>query len=283
MPIATFVLLALIALVSWLAFKDRSLFERLLFDPARILAGRQYPRILSCALVHVDAGHLLFNGISLYFFASAIETHYGAGVMLLAFLASVLGGSVLSLLIHRHHEYRAAGASGGVCGVIFAAVFLFPGMSLYLFFVPIPIPGWLFAIAYLLISFYGMQRGVGNIGHDAHIGGALTGVLAALLVEPRIAQAQPLLFTGVVLLGLALLVYLWLRPGGLMPARIAPQRQPAGSSAPHAKRYSNAHRERSRKINAILEKVSKHGYDSLSPGEKRELDTVSRKERSRRK
>ena len=63
-------------------------------------------------------------------------------------------------------------------------------MGLYLFFIPIAIPAWLFGMAYLLYSVYGMKSRLGYIGHDAHIGGALGGYLLTLLFAPYLFQSS---------------------------------------------------------------------------------------------
>jgi membrane associated rhomboid family serine protease len=71
-----------------------------------------------------------------------------------------------------------------VTGIIFAAIVLVPGMSVYFFFVPFPLPAPLFAIGYILLSTYFMRRGGGHISHEAHIAGAISGLLLAGLLAP---------------------------------------------------------------------------------------------------
>lgn len=135
---ATFCILIITSLVTIIAFQKPWWKERLMFDPHRILAGKQYERMLTSGLIHADFPHLVWNMFSFYSFGSGIEMIYGPKTLLLVYVSAILGGSVLSLLIHRQHEYRALGASGGVCGVIFASIFLLPGGSVPLF--PLMIP-----------------------------------------------------------------------------------------------------------------------------------------------
>ena len=78
----------------------------------------------------------------------------------------------------------AVGASGAVSGIVYASILLYPGMSLYLFFIPVPIPGYIFGVGYLLYSIYGMKKQVGNVGHAAHLGGAIGGFALTLLLNP---------------------------------------------------------------------------------------------------
>ena len=80
-------------------------------------------------------------------------------------------------------------------------------MSLYMFFVPIPIPAYLFGMGYLLYSIYGMKNRVGNIGHDAHFGGAIGGFVATLILSPWLFKTN-LLMIGLLLIPIILLFIL---------------------------------------------------------------------------
>ena len=126
------------------------------------------------------------------------ESHAEMLVLPLIYAVSILGGNILSLLVYRNTHYRALGASGGVCGIIYASVFLLPGGSIYILPIPFPIPSWTYAILFLLISIYGMRSGRGNIGHVAHLGGALIGLLATFILFPRAVLAQPWLLLLIV-------------------------------------------------------------------------------------
>ena len=96
------------------------------------------------------------------------------------------------------------GASGAVTGILYAAILLRPDMSLYMFFIPIPIPGYIFGVGYLLYSIYGMKRRIGNIGHDAHIGGAVGGYVITLLLQPSLLQTD-LLHVGLLAIPIIIL------------------------------------------------------------------------------
>ena len=107
------------------------------------------------------------------------------------YLVSLLLGNLLSFYFHKDEpNYSAIGASGAVMGILYSAILLFPEMSLYMFFIPIPIPAWLFGMAYLLYSVYGMKKRIGNIGHDAHVGGAIGGYVLTLVFVPSLVQTS---------------------------------------------------------------------------------------------
>lgn len=204
----TLSLLGLMALITFLAFRDARIFSDYSFRPDRILGGNEWIRMISSGFLHANWMHFAANAFSLYCFGPNIEAVYGPKVLGFIFLASVVGGNVLSLFLHRKHAYVAVGASGGVCGVIFASLFLIPGSRIMILPIPIPIPAWIYAIGFLLYSYFGMRRQSDNIGHDAHFGGAIVGVLLALLMFPDIVLMQRELLVGVLVLSVGALWFL---------------------------------------------------------------------------
>ena len=173
-------------LMSFKGFNDRYFFERYKFQVGPINGGQRI-RLLSSAFLHVDVSHLLFNMLTLYFFADVVLWGVGPLFFILIYGVSLFAGNWFSLKRHQSEPYYSAvGASGAVMGVLYAAIMLMPHMGLYLFFIPIPIPAWLFGILYLLYSIYGMKRQLGSIGHDAHIGGAVGGYVIMLLLRPEL-------------------------------------------------------------------------------------------------
>ncbi len=198
--IITYSIIAFTAVISFLAFRNSFIFEKYLFSVDKILKKNEYHRTITSAFIHADFGHLLFNLFSFYAFASGIEAAYGSPALTIIFLAGAMAGSLLSLLLHRKEPgYRAVGASGAVCGVIFASIFLLPGGSIIIFPLPIPMPAWTYAILFILASIYGIGRNAGNIGHDAHLGGALAGVAAAYFILPESVTGNLSLVAAIVI------------------------------------------------------------------------------------
>ena len=197
---------------SWLGFRDPSLADKFIFRPDRILARKEYYRLVTAGFLHGDWAHLIFNMLSLYWIGAGIELAVGRGNYLLIYFGGIVGGYLLSLWIHRRHDYQALGASGGVCGIIFASVFLFPGASFFIFPLPIAIPGWLFAILFPVVSFYFLRRQRGNIAHDAHLGGAICGLLITAALFPAIIHQSPILFAAILIICVGLLGYLAVHP-----------------------------------------------------------------------
>src|SRR5882762_6836437 len=170
LAICNLLLILLTVVFSYLGFRSRALEAKYIFHPEAILAGKEYYRLVTSAFLHAAWQHLSFNMLSLFFFGNAVELAAGKTQFLAIYCGAVVGGNLLSLYVHRHHEYRAYGASGGVCGIIFAYILLFPGSSIQQFPIPIPIPGWLYAIGFMVASFLAMKAHRDNVGHDAHLG-----------------------------------------------------------------------------------------------------------------
>ena len=181
------ILIAIIAVTILFSLKglnDVAFFRKFEFHIGSIRTG-DHIRMISSGFLHADMGHLFFNMFTLYMFAPVVINYFGSASFFLIYMASLVFGSLLTLLMHKNdYNYRAIGASGAVMGVLYSAILIDPNMNLSMFFIPIPIPAYLFGIGYLLYSIYGMKAKNDNIGHTAHFGGAVGGYLITLLKEP---------------------------------------------------------------------------------------------------
>ncbi len=271
---ATISILVLTGLVTLAAFRKPELRERLVFNPYEILRHKQFDRMLTSGLVHANWPHFLFNAFSFCFFGRNIELIYGAKTLLVVYVSSILGGSLLSLMIHRRDDYRSLGASGGVCGVIFASIFLLPGGAIMIPPIPFGIPAYAYAIGFLVLSFIGQRRHIGNIGHDAHLGGAIVGLLIATAMYPSLVFAAPWMFLAVLGLSVVILLVLIFDPGHMLEFRWS-NRSPGNERS----REYDENRARNRKISEmdrLLDKVSKEGVGKLSESERKKLSRLSK-------
>lgn len=183
------IVIAVTALISFIAFNNTSIFERYKFNVGAIQRG-DYIRLLSAGFLHADLMHLLFNMLTLYFFGPIVIDAFGEIAFLTIYLGSILLGNLFSLFIYQKQGwYSAIGASGGVSGILFAAIAVYPQIDIYFFFIPIPIPGYIFGLLYFGYSVYMMlnPRQHDNIGHAAHLGGAFFGLVYAVATLPEMA------------------------------------------------------------------------------------------------
>lgn len=173
-------------LLSFIGFKNQSFFKKYQFQMGKIKAGEQI-RMWSSGFLHVDFNHLFINMLSLYFFAGYVVYSLGEMKFLALYLSSLYIGNYLSFLYHnQQNEYTAVGASGAVSGIVYSAVLLYPDMKMLLIFFPIPLPGYIMASIYLIYTIYGMRKQGDNIGHTAHFGGALAGLIATVAFAPGV-------------------------------------------------------------------------------------------------
>lgn len=273
---ATIAVLVVTGLATFFAFKRPDLREKWVFNPQAILADKEYYRMYTSGLIHADWMHFAFNAFSFYSFAESIELRYGAKVMLLIYGSSILGGSLLSLIIHRHHEYRALGASGGVCGIIFASIFLLPGISINMFFLPIGIPAYIYAVVFLLGSFFAHRKQLGNIGHDAHLGGAIVGLLVATGLYPNMIFAEPAMFALVLGLSLAILAALIFMPHYSADRKFGRKDEPEGGERDRRYQENASRNEKVSELDGLLDKVAKQGIASLSDSERERMEQLSK-------
>ena len=199
------VLIAIIVinvLISYKGFNDLSFFRKYEFHVGSIRSGEQI-RMLSSGFLHADLTHLIFNMLTLWFFAPVVINFLGAIPFVLVYFGSLIFGSLLTMVFHKNdYGYRAVGASGAVTGVLYSAILLQPDMMLGIFFI-IPMPAYIFGILYLLYSIYGMKAKNDNIGHTAHFGGAVGGYVITLLREPTLLVDHTLM---VVLLAIPIVI-----------------------------------------------------------------------------
>jgi membrane associated rhomboid family serine protease len=160
--------------------------ERSLFRPYWLHRNREYARLISSGFVHADLGHLILNMITFYFFSGGVERHIGPVRFVILYLLGLVLSEAGTYFKHRNNpEYASLGASGAISAVLFASIVYFPQQSLYILPLPVPIPAPLFAIAYLAYTWYSARHPRGRINHDAHLGGALTGLAFVAVTEPQ--------------------------------------------------------------------------------------------------
>jgi membrane associated rhomboid family serine protease len=268
-----FIIMVITVLFSSRGFTNPAFFARYAFEVEKILVYRDYKRLFTSALLHVNWLHLIFNMITLYAFAGGLTNALEWYGFLAIYVGSLLGGNLFALFVHkRHNDYTAVGASGAVNGVIFAAMALNPYMKINLLFV-LPLPAWLFALIFVAISIYGIRSRKDNVGHEAHLAGALVGMLIAIALYPSalIENYIPILVVSVP--SILFIILIIKRPHALLIQNLFFKTH---QNFTVDDRYNMSKRNKQEEIDRILEKIHKKGISSLTRQEKQTLKEASK-------
>lgn len=170
-------------LLSMIAFSNHRFLGQNLFIVGPILQDNQYHRLVTSGFLHADQGHLFFNMLTLFFFGPYMELTLGPTGYVMMYTGALLGGSLWSLVEHRRElHYSALGASGAISGVLVSYCLFAPFSLIFIYF--IPVPAMLYAIVYIGYSAFASVNNQSRIGHDAHFGGAIAGILVTLVLRP---------------------------------------------------------------------------------------------------
>ena len=194
-PVSTF-LLAVTLLSSFRAFQDPGMMKSWMLNPYSFFNYKRYQTVFTSGFIHAVGQHLLFNMITFFFFAFPLEEDmtlvygvYGHLIFLFIYLASMVLADISSLVKHRHNPlYNSLGASGAIAGIMFSFILFEPLSKFNLMFLPIPggIPSPIFALLYMVYSYYSGRKNNDNIGHEAHLFGGLAGLGLTFIFFPGI-------------------------------------------------------------------------------------------------
>jgi len=191
----TIAIIIVTVIVSALCLAGTLDFNALKFSGHGVWHRRQWYRMLTYGLVHAGWGHLFFNMLTLFFFGDVVEKYFasafgqpvGAILYVTLYVSAIAVSTVGDLVKYKDNPYYSAvGASGAVSAVLFASILFEPKMGIYIYLIPIPVPGYVFAPLYLLYCWYMAKRNMDNIGHTAHFWGAVYGFIFPLILRPDI-------------------------------------------------------------------------------------------------
>ena len=190
-PVSGLILVVMLAVSLLALYKMPALIDRGLFRPYWFLRRQQFVTPVTSAFLHADLPHLAFNAFTFWAFAFPLERQIGSARFVALYTFGLLVSSAGTWLMHRREPgYQTLGASGAILAVLFAAIVYTPSQSIFIFPVPVPIPAPLFAVAYLGYTVWASRRASGRINHDAHLGGALAGIVFVLVLDsPTALQA----------------------------------------------------------------------------------------------
>ena len=254
---------------------DHSLIDRYSFDVDQVKLRKDYKRLVTSGFFHVNWFHLIFNMLTFYFFSTGIAAVLGPLPLLWIYFAGLVGGNLVGLWMHRRHgSYRSIGASGAVYALIFASVALFPGMKISLFFI-ISLPTWVYGLLFLGFSLYGIRSKSDNIGHEAHLGGALVGMLIAIILYPSAVEENYLPILAVLIPLLAIIYIIVYKPQLMMVDNLYYKKS---HNLTIDQKYNLEKKNQQVTIDKILEKIHRKGINSLTREEKHKLEEYSKKQ-----
>jgi len=187
----TIIIIIITAVTSLWAFSNPKISQELIFNAYVIKARKQWYRFFSYGLIHADMFHLFFNMYALYLFGTLVEnfliSYYGKTMGSCLYLTLYISALAISSIpdykkYNNFPAYNALGASGAVAAVIFCCIILYPQQGIMIFPIPFFIPSYIFGPLYIAYSYYMSKRNLDNIGHTAHLFGALYGVIFMFVV-----------------------------------------------------------------------------------------------------
>ena len=191
----TVIIIAITCIVSILCFNGTLNGNKLIFNAYQVWHRKEWYRMLTSGIIHSGWGHLFFNMLTLFFFGRIVEQYFsaafggvpGAVLYVVLYVSALAISSLGDLVKYRDNwNYNALGASGAVSAVLFASILFAPKMGIYIYLIPIPLPGYIFAPLYLLYCWYMAKRNMDNIGHTAHFWGAVYGILFPIICKPDV-------------------------------------------------------------------------------------------------
>ncbi|MFI3267298.1 MAG: rhomboid family intramembrane serine protease [Rikenellaceae bacterium] len=188
----TVIIIAITAIVSFMSFRNRSLFYKLALNPYDVFRKNQWYRVITHGFVHGDMAHLLVNMFVLFSFGSYVEavlgsiSSMGSPIFIIFYLGALIFASIYDIITKRNNYlYNSIGASGAVSAVIFTSILISPWSKIYLMAV-LPIPSVVFGVLYIIYEQYMNKRSKGNVNHRAHLWGAAWGLVFPILLEPKL-------------------------------------------------------------------------------------------------
>lgn len=267
-----------------------------------ILADQFNPlQLLTYMFLHGSLTHLFFNMFSLWMFGTIIERELGLKRFLIYYFVCGIGAALCQELwqtadylineMYRYdyvntgysmmpmatflNQWTTIGASGACYGILLAFGMFFPNERIMLLIPPIPMKAKYFVAGYAVIEVFSAYFSNDNVAHFAHLGGMLFGWLLLRLWRRR-AKRRENPFTGWETWQSARQKpTLWQRV--TQPFRNAKSQH--SPQNPINKDYADNMRSRQEeaRMDELLDKVRRSGYDSLTQEEKRELFRLSRK------
>jgi membrane associated rhomboid family serine protease len=185
----TWILIITIA-TSFYAWNRQDIYQKWIMNPYQVKHHKQYWRFITSGFVHINYTHLFFNMFALFFFGQHVAYYFGImgnQILVILYLLGIVISDIPTYIKYKDvPNYNSLGASGGVAAVLFSSIMFEPLNPIRIMFIPIDIPGFVLGTLYLIYSFYQGKRMSDNINHDAHLYGAIFGLVFTVLLRPGV-------------------------------------------------------------------------------------------------
>ena len=263
----TITLIIVTTIISYRGFRNEFFLDRYSFRPQRVVKNREFLRFISSGFLHVSWMHLIINMLVLYAFGSGLELLLGSIALLFIYFISLIGGNVFALWIHKYnHQYNSVGASGAISGLVFATIAIRPHHSLFL-----GIPMWFVGLAYVALTVIAIRSQRRDVGHAAHLGGGLIGMLTILAIMPNLFVENWIYILAISLPAIGLIVIMIYRPNLILIDKRTQKKQ-----LTYDDHYNISKADQKKEVDRILEKINEKGISSLTKKERELLDEYSR-------
>lgn len=192
----TIIIIAITVAISLAAFNNAEIYKKCLMNPFMVFQKGEFWRFITSGFIHANYVHLGFNMFTFYFFGPVVEQVFGqvigstGYIVYVLFYLSAIVISDLSVAWKKRNNinYNSLGASGGVSAVVFASIVYFPLSDICLYGI-LCLPGFILGIIYVIYSYFSGKNSNDNINHEAHLYGAIYGLIFALAIYPPSAKA----------------------------------------------------------------------------------------------
>lgn len=255
---AAIVLITLTVVISCVGFRDEFFIDKYSFRIDKIREAKEYHRLVTSGFLHISWLHLLVNMFVMFSFGSGLEAFIGLLPFTLIYFASLAGGNLLALVIHKHQPYYSSvGASGAISGLVFATIALLPNMKIFF------IPGWIFGVVYVIYTLYAIRSQRRDVGHAAHLGGGLVGMAVTLMLFPQTIVTNRIPVVCVFLPAVALILIMIYKPELILVNKTDVRRSMTFEDHYNRSKHTSQH-----EIDRILEKINARGMKSLTKKER---------------
>jgi len=274
--LAVWILVQIAFIIGWAFNRSDMLVELAIIDylalPANLelLIYRPWT-LITYMFLHTSFWHILFNMLWLYWFGKIFLQYLSQRQLITTYLVGGLAGGLLYILAYNVLPVfalevpmaRALGASASVMGIVAAISFYVPNFTInMIFFGRVKI--FYLALALFVLDFFMIRHGNAG-GHIAHIGGAIYGFLYVYYL--RKGKDLSKIFPN-----------FRKRPGRKKTVKRKVKPKAAQTKRPaNDEEYNRDRAAKQLKIDKILDKISRSGYDSLTKEEKELLFNQSNK------